>query len=97
MQGDDNLTTSYLNRQYRQLKEFWEWLAECGYTLENVLDNMELPNVGPKRECWPTSNPDCLDYLTTGQEWPRLRSVVKLVGRCGAETGVTVQPPLLHQ
>ena len=39
-----------------------------------------------KGSAGPTSNPDCLDYLTTGQEWPRLRSVVKLVGRRGAET-----------
>ncbi len=45
-----------------------------------------------KRECWSISDPDCLDYLSTGQQWPGLRSVVKVVGRREAETGVTVQP-----
>ena len=45
-----------------------------------------------RRECWAISDPDCLDYLSTGKEWPGLRSVVKVVGRREAETGVTVQP-----
>ena len=45
-----------------------------------------------KRECWSVSDPDCLDYLSTGKEWPGLRSEVKVVGRREAETGVTVQP-----
>ena len=45
-----------------------------------------------RRECWAISDPDCLDYLITGKEWPGLRSVVKVVGRREAETGVTVQP-----
>ena len=45
-----------------------------------------------RKECWPISDPDCLDYLSTGQEWPGLRSVVKVVGRREAETGITVQP-----
>ena len=45
-----------------------------------------------KRECWAITDPDCLDYLSTGQEWPGLRSVVKVVGRREAETGITVQP-----
>ena len=45
-----------------------------------------------RRECWAISDPGCLDYLSTGQEWPGLRSVVKVVGRREAETGITVQP-----
>ena len=44
------------------------------------------------RECWSISDPDCLDYLGTGKGWPGLRSVVKVVGRREAETGITVQP-----
>ena len=47
-----------------------------------------------RRECWVISAPDCLDYLSTGKEWPGLRSVVKVVGRREAETGIRV---LLHQ
>ncbi len=45
-----------------------------------------------RRECWTISDPECLDYLSTGQQWPGLRSVVKVVGRREAETGTTVQP-----
>ena len=45
-----------------------------------------------KRQCWAITDPECLDYLSTGQEWPGLRSVVKVVGRREAETGITVQP-----
>ena len=45
-----------------------------------------------RRECWAISDPDCLDYLSTGKECPGLRSVVKVVGRREAETGITVQP-----
>ena len=45
-----------------------------------------------RRECWAITDTDCLDYLSTGKEWPGLRSVVKVVGRREAETGITVQP-----
>jgi len=45
-----------------------------------------------RRECWTISDPECLDYLSTGKKWPGLRSVVKVVGRREAETGITVQP-----
>ena len=45
-----------------------------------------------RRECWSITDPDCLEYLSTGKEWPGLRSVVKVVGRREAETGITVQP-----
>ena len=45
-----------------------------------------------RRKCWAISDPDCLDYLSTGKEWPGLRSVVKVVGRREAEMGITVRP-----
>ena len=34
-----------------------------------------------RRECWGINDSDCLEYLSTGQDWPSLRSVVKVVGR----------------
>ena len=45
-----------------------------------------------RRECWVIRDPECLDYLRTGGEWPGLRSVVKVVGRRETATGATVQP-----
>ena len=45
-----------------------------------------------RREYWAITDPECLEYLSTGKEWPGLRSEVKVVGRREAETGVTVQP-----
>lgn len=45
-----------------------------------------------RRECWTINDPGCLDYLSTGQEWPGLCSVVMVVGQRETETGTTVQP-----
>ena len=45
-----------------------------------------------RRECWAISDPSCLEYLSTGKDWPGLRSVVKVVGRRDTGTDVTVQP-----
>ena len=45
-----------------------------------------------RRECWTISDPSCLEYLSTGQDWPGLRSVVKVVGRRETPAGTTVQP-----
>ena len=45
-----------------------------------------------RRECWTISDPSCLEYLSTGQDWPVLRSVVKVVGRRETPAGTTVQP-----
>ena len=45
-----------------------------------------------RRECWTISDPACLEYLSTGQDWPGLRSVVKVVGRRETPAGTTVQP-----
>ena len=36
-----------------------------------------------RRECWTISAPSCLAYLSTGQDWPGLRSVIKVVGAAG--------------
>ena len=38
------------------------------------------------------SDSDCLKYLSAGQEWPGLCSVVKVVGRRETPAGTTVQP-----
>jgi predicted transposase YbfD/YdcC len=45
-----------------------------------------------RRECWTISDPSCLEYLSTGQDWPGLCSVVKVVGRRETPAGTTVQP-----
>ena len=45
-----------------------------------------------RRECWTISDPACLEYLSAGQDWPGLRSVVKVVGRRDTPEGTTVQP-----
>ena len=44
-----------------------------------------------RRECWAISDRSCLEYLSTGGDWPGLRSVVKVVGRRETETGATAQ------
>ena len=41
--------------------------------------------------CPTSSDPSCLEYLSTGQDWPGLRSVVKVVGRRETPAGTTVQ------
>ena len=56
----------------------------------------ECPTTTPppwieRRECW-TSDPACLEYLSAGQSWPGLCSVVKVVGRRETPAGTTVQP-----
>ena len=45
-----------------------------------------------RRECRTISDPSCLGYLSTGQDWPGLRSVVKVTGRRETPEGTTVQP-----
>ena len=42
-----------------------------------------------RRECWVIADPKSLEYLSTGQEWPKLRSAVKVAGR---REGAQVQP-----
>jgi predicted transposase YbfD/YdcC len=43
-----------------------------------------------RRECWVISDPACLEYLSTGKDWPELRSVAKVTCRRETDTGVTV-------
>ena len=45
-----------------------------------------------RRECWVISDPLSLDYLSTGQDWSSLKSVVKVVGHREMAEGSTVQP-----
>ena len=45
-----------------------------------------------RRECWVISDPEGLEYLSTGREWPKLRSVLKVVGRRETAKGTEVQP-----
>ena len=42
------------------------------------------------RECWAISDPACLEYLSTGKDWPGLRSVAKATCRRETDTGVAV-------
>ena len=44
-----------------------------------------------RRECWAIDDRDCLGYLSTGGDWPGLRSVVKVQSRRDTEKGTTVQ------
>ena len=55
-------------------------------TLENGHRRIE------RRECWAISDPESLEYLSTGQEWPKLRSAVKVVGHRETAEGAEVQP-----
>ena len=45
-----------------------------------------------RRECWVISDPLSLEYLSTGQDWPSLRSVVKVASQRHTAEGTTVQP-----
>ena len=45
-----------------------------------------------RRECWVISDPLSLEYLSTGKDWPSLRSVVKVASQRHTAEGTTVQP-----
>ena len=81
-------------RLYDDVSDLFEGAEEAGFdgvphdyatTLNKGHGRIE------RRECWSVSDPACLEYLSTGKEWPELRSVVKVVGRRETETGATVQ------
>ena len=81
-------------RQYEDLRDLFEVAEEAGFdgvphdyatTLKKGHGRIE------RRECWAISDPGCLEYLSTGRDWPGLRSVVKVVGHRETETGTTVQ------
>ena len=81
-------------RLYEDLRDLFEVAEEAGFdgvphdyatTLNKGHGRIE------RRECWAISDPGCLEYLSTGRDWPGLRSVVKVVGHRETETGTTVQ------
>ena len=81
-------------RLYDDVSDLFEGAEEAGFdgvphdyatTLNKGHGRIE------RRECWSVSDPACLEYLSTGKDWPGLRSVVKVVGRRETETGATVQ------
>ena len=81
-------------RLYQEVRDLFEGAAEadfegvphdCATTLNKGHGRIE------RRECWAISNPSCLEYLSTGKEWPGLQSVVKVVGHRETDTGKTVQ------
>ena len=49
------------------------------------------------RQCWVITDPDCLDYLQTRQQWADLNAVVKVTAQRETATGTSVQSQLLHQ
>ena len=81
-------------RLYDDVSDLFEGAEEAGF--DGVAhDYATTLNKGhgriERRECWSVSDPACLEYLSTGKDWPGLRSVVKVVGRRETETGATVQ------
>ena len=82
-------------RLYQDIHDLFEGAAEADFdgvphdyatTLNKGHGRIE------RRECWSISDPACLEYLGTGQEWPGLRTVVKVVGRRETEAGISAQP-----
>ena len=72
---------------HEDVKDLFEGAAEFGFggvphdyatTLNQDHGRIE------RRECWTISDPACLEYLSAGQDWPGLCSVVKVVGRRSA-------------
>ena len=79
-------------RLYGDIRDLFEGAEEAGFdgvphdyatTLNKGHGRIE------RRECWVIRDPVCLGYLSTGKEWPGLRSVVKVVGRRETEKGNT--------
>ena len=82
-------------RLYEDVRDLFEGAEEFGFegvphhyatTLNKGHGRLE------QRECWVISDPDCLDYLSNGREWPNLRSVVRVTGHRETDSGVAVQP-----
>ena len=82
-------------RLYQDVRDLFDGAEELGW--DGVpYDYATTLNKGhgriERRECWAISDPSCLGYLSTGGDWPGLRSVVKVVGRRETDKGITVQP-----
>ena len=82
-------------RLYEDLKDLFEGAEEFEYegvpydyatTLNKDHGHIE------RRECWAIGDPLSLECLSTGPDWPYLRSVVKVVGQRNTAEGTTVQP-----
>ena len=43
------------------------------------------------RQCWVITDPDCLDYIQTRQQWAKLNAVVKFTAQREMATGTSVQ------
>ena len=81
-------------RLYEDVRDLFEGAAEFGF--EGVPhDYATTLNKGhgrvERRECWAISDPLSLEYLSTGQDWPNLHSVVKVAGRRATDEGATLQ------
>ena len=82
-------------RLYQDVRDLFEGAEEFGF--EGVPhDYATTLNKGHGRlewrECRVISDPDYLDYLSNGRDWPNLRSVVRVTGHRETDSGVTVQP-----
>ena len=82
-------------RLYRDVRDLFEGAEEFGFegvsydyatTLDKGHGRIE------RRECWVIGGPVSLEYLSTGAQWPSLRSVVRVVGHRDTTEGITVRP-----
>ena len=81
-------------RLYDDVRDLFAGAEEFGY--EGVPhDYATTLNKGhgriERRECWAISAPLSLEYRSAGQDWPELRSVIKVVGHRDAGQGAAVQ------
>ena len=67
-------------------------LASRGFPTTSLLPWKRATDASERRECWVISDPEGLEYLSAGREWPKLRSVLKVVGRRETAKGTEVQP-----
>ena len=95
-QGADYLLAVQENqgRLYEDVRDLFEGAEEFGF--EGVPhDYATTLNKGhgrvEPRECWAISDPLSLEYLSTGQDWPNLHAVVKVVCRRATDQGATLQ------
>ena len=77
-------------RLYDDVRDLFEGAEEFGYEWVPY-DHAATLNKGhgqvERRECWVISDQLSLEYLSTGQDWPNIHSVVKVVGRRATDEG----------
>ena len=81
-------------RLYEDIRDLFEGAEEANY--EGVpYDYATTLNKGhgriERREGWVISDPSCLEYLSTGQDWPGLRSAVRVASRRDTDSTTTEQ------